>query len=149
MKFTVKFRSIGSIYAIAFSGKNVGYKALLQARKVTGVKDLTPDLVNGGINSMHVDPKINVPEKGYPQIFQTGFFDEDHNRSVIVPSQSLTKYVQFTPEWEIDDETGAVRSFRFIPWYDEDEILNDWLLAGCPENWNLESVNSENNAENE
>ena len=130
MKFIANFYSnCGS--AIGMKSKNVGLIFLRRAREAT-IPNLASDRVRSKVNGFFLSPSIELTEE---EAERTGLFEDNCDISIIVPPQSLNRFVSIQPDISQDNSTGEITEVRPVPEVDKEGLKQAWLTAGAPLKW--------------
>ncbi len=131
MNFTIRF--VGKEkHALYVDSKQVGIEQLDAARIVTGVPNLSPNLVSSYVDYRHESPYINVSED---VARQSGLFQESCNITVQVDACQLNKYAFLYPTIHKNNETGEITKVYFKQEISEPQLIIDWIKAGFPLDW--------------
>ena len=77
-------------------------------------------------------PRIKVSET---IARKTGLFYDSYLINIQVPGKSLNHFAKLIPVPDVDLETGEIKSVKWRYEVDEQAILEAWLAAGHPLEW--------------
>ena len=139
MEFKVHFRSRWGVRAIDLPPKELGLKAVDEARRETGFR-LPLDIIRGHVKGTWENSEVIIGEK---LARQSGHFGEISLREVVVPEKFLNEFVKIEHRLTQDRETGAVEEVSFRYSIDETAVLEAWENAGFPLQWGAEEKGEE------
>ncbi len=137
MEFKVCFRSgnfIGDEKAIKHTTRIVGLKFLDQARRETNSPQLSPQIVAGSCVMDGRNPCFDLTEWEV-RTAKSHCFDETTHVTVKVPSGSLNKYLALDMQISWNPQNGLVAAVAPALVIDRDQLIDDWLSAGAPLQW--------------
>ena len=153
MKFKIHFNGKYK-YAVNYS-RYLGVPELLRAREETGVEKLsaeriTPEYVY--LQRYYVE--VPIDEELAVKLYENHrYFDDGHILTVDVPGGSLNRFVHLVTRIERDETTGEVKKVRFVPTLYEEYLVEEWIEAGAPLEWdpsgNAETEGDEPESEDE
>ena len=151
MEFVVRFRSKEQ-YAVDLPNRGVGLKYLLYVREKLGL-EIPEERVNSYIVNIHRNPEVVIPSSRILSDDRLKELFYDKQKVVVgVPQGSLNKYSTISLKVDKDEATGEV---KYVNLYfdltedNEEKILEDWIAAGCPLEWDPNNQDEMEEKENE
>lgn len=134
MKFGIQCTSEGG-NPVSLREKFLGLTWLDQARKDAGVPGLDIDIVNNFVGGWHLSPSIPIPEE---VARKSGLFENSPEVEVTVRNKALNRFASIETKIRNNDETGGIA--KVLPEYeiDREAILQAWIAAGYPIQWEFE-----------
>lgn len=134
MKFEIKFRATWG-NAIRHCPRLAGLTLLGEARRATGVENLSPDLVDSWIGAFVADPTVEIDEEAARR---SGRFLDSCKITVETCHDALTDFASLVPVVSRSDTTGEVTGVIFqwsVTPDDKQRLLSAWEAAGFPAVW--------------
>ena len=133
MQFKVRFVH-GSKHVVYKKGRTLGLRDVDRIRHELGVPELSLERIDNNVWTYYkYEVAVPLTEEQARQA-NGGFLCSDTVR-VQVPERSLTKYVIECIRSEKNKETGEIEKVWIEYNVDRNTLLNDWLAAGAPEEW--------------